>query len=89
MAGEVIRGKLVKQIIFCYSTEHLPKKDKVRFYYALKGRDGNSGIVKQANIEQLGRAVLLVPSQNAESVEKFLNEWHCKFSRREVFIEHG
>ena len=88
MAGE-IRGKLVKHVIFCYSTEHLPKKDKVRFYYGLKGRDGNSGIVKDAKIEQLGRTVLLVPYQNAESVEKFLNSWHCSFSRREVFIEHG
>ena len=31
-------------IIYTYSTKHLPKKDKVRFYYALKGRDGKTGI---------------------------------------------
>lgn len=88
MAGE-IRGKLVKEVIFCYSTEHLPKKDKVRFYYGLKGRDGKSGIVKDAKIEQLGRTVLLAPCKSSESVEQFLKSWGCSFSRREVFIEHG
>ena len=32
--------------IFTYSIEHLLKKDKIRFYYAIKGRDGKSGIFK-------------------------------------------
>ncbi|GAG01406.1 unnamed protein product, partial [marine sediment metagenome] len=59
-------------VLFSYSTRHLLKKDKVRFYYALKGRDGKSGIVKLCKIDHLGRAVLLVPVKFAQEVEEFL-----------------
>ncbi|VVB81291.1 Uncharacterised protein [uncultured archaeon] len=76
----------VAKCVFQYSTEHLLKKDKVRFYYALKGRDGNSGIVKNLNVEQLGRAVLLVSESRAPDVDEFLNYWKCKFNKR-VFFE--
>ncbi len=78
---------LTKQYIFTYSTEHLAKKDKVRFYYALKGRDGKTGIVKNAEIEQLGRAVLFVKEKHWQEVSEFLQYWNCAFSKREVFVK--
>ena len=64
-----------RMAIFTYSLEHLAKKDKIRFYYAMKGRDGKSGIVKQLKIEQLGRAVLLVADKFANDVDGFLKFW--------------
>ena len=70
--------------LFTYSIEHLAIKDKVRFYYALKGRDGKSGIVKQYKIEQLGRAVLFVPENFADDVESFLKFWKCEYQRERV-----
>lgn len=75
------------RIIFTYSTEHLAKKDKVRFYYALKGRDGKSGIAKQYKIEHLGRAVLLVNVKFERQVEEFLSMWNCRFRKRRVLVE--
>jgi len=74
-----------KNIIFMYSTEHLAKKDKIRFYYALKGRDGKSGIVKAEKIEQLGRAVLFVKEKNVKNVEDFLKFWKCKYKTKKVW----
>ncbi|MBD3355326.1 hypothetical protein GF361_05060 [Candidatus Woesearchaeota archaeon] len=74
-------------VLFSYSTKHLLKKDKVRFYYALKGRDGKSGIVKSCKIDHLGRTVLLVPEKYAEEVEEFLKFWKCKFDKKEVLIK--
>ena len=76
------------KVIFSYSIEHLEKKDKIRFYYALKGRDGKSGIVKQYKIHQLGRAVLLVEEKYAKDVEEFLTLWKCKFKKIEVFVKN-
>lgn len=73
--------------IFTYSLEHLAKKDKIRFYYALKGRDGRSGIVQRCRIEQLGRAVLLVPSKYESHVAEFLAFWKCKSHSRRVLVE--
>lgn len=77
----------VPHVIFTYSTEHLLQKDKVRFYYALKGRDGKSGIVKRCSIEHLGSAVLLVPDKHAADVNEFLQFWKCVFQQREVLVK--
>lgn len=76
-----------EMVLFTYSTEHLLKKDKIRFYYALKGRDGQSGIVKQYNVDHLGRAVLLVPKEFAKDVDDFLNYWKCEYQTKEVLIK--
>lgn len=73
-------------IIYTYSTEHLAKKDKVRFYYALKGRDGKSGLVKSLKIEQLGRTVLLVPEKYKEDMEQFIRVWNLPYSERRVLV---
>ena len=73
--------------IFTYSLEHLQKKDKVRFYYALKGRDGKTGIVKAYKIEQLGRAVLLANAKFRKSLHEFLEFWKCRFREKEVLIK--
>ena len=81
-------GKCVQMVIFMYSTEHLLVKDKVRFYYALKGRDGKTGIVKRCHIEQLGRAVLLVPAQFAGEVNDFLRYWKCEYRQKEVLVKN-
>ncbi len=74
-------------VIFTYSTQHLLKKDKIRFYYALKGRDGKSGIVKALKIDHLGRTVLLVSEKNANEVEDFLKLWGCKYKIKKVLVE--
>jgi hypothetical protein len=83
----VDRSKYNSGTIFTYSIDHLLKKDKIRFYYALKGRDGRSGIVQRCRIEQLGRAVLLVPSKFEPHVAEFLAFWKCRFSSRRVLVE--
>ena len=76
-----------EKFIFTYSIEHLLKKDKIRFYYAIKGRDGKSGIMKKLKIEQLGRAVLFVSSKYEKEVSEFLEYWKCKFQKKKVFVE--
>ena len=89
MAKKEIKKKdrLVPKTIFSYSIEHLLKKDKIRFYYALKGRDGKSGIVKRCRIEQLGRAVLFVSKEHEKEVREFLDYWKCKYTAKKVFVE--
>ena len=79
--------KLVEKAIFTYSTEHLAQKDKVRFYYALKGRDGKSGIIIKWNIEQLGKTVLLVDTNHEEDVTEFLQFWKCDYQKKKVYLE--
>ena len=83
----VDRKQYDSMVLFSYSTVHLLKKDKIRFYYALKGRDGKSGIVKACKIDHLGRTVLLVPDKFSKEVKEFLQLWKCKFDVKEVLIK--
>ena len=85
--GILDKSSYKEMILFTYSTKHLLKKDKIRFYYALKGRDGKSGIVKSCSIDHLGRTVLLVPIKFAQEVKEFLELWKCKFSSKEVLVK--
>ncbi len=84
---QIDRNKYNSMVLFSYSTKHLAKKDKIRFYYALKGRDGKSGIVKSCKIDHLGRTVLLVHIKFSQEVNEFLKLWKCKFKQKEVLVK--
>lgn len=76
-----------KMLIYTYSTKHFSKNDKVRFYYALKGRDGKSGIVKEMKIEHLGRTVLLVPQKYKDDMDQFIRIWNIPYTIRKVIVD--
>lgn len=78
-------SQAVPFVIFTYSIETLSQTDKVRFYYALKGRDGKHGIVKEWDVIQLGRAVLLIPESHEKDVREFLAFWKATFESRRVW----
>ncbi|MBD3304022.1 hypothetical protein GF343_02670 [Candidatus Woesearchaeota archaeon] len=71
-------------IIYTYSLTHMPKKDKVRFFYALKGRNGKKGILERLKIEQLGRTVLLAPASKEKEMDEFFAYWQCKPKKKKV-----
>ncbi|MBW3004292.1 hypothetical protein KY310_00470 [Candidatus Woesearchaeota archaeon] len=71
-------------IIYTYSLTHLPKKDKVRFFYALKGRNGKKGILERIKIEQLGRTVLLASANKEKELDEFFAYWQCKTKKKRV-----
>ncbi len=74
-------------LLFNYSIKHLELKDKVRFYYALKGRDGKSGILKHTNTQYLGKSVILTPIEFAEEIKDFFSLWNLPFTVRKVIVE--
>jgi hypothetical protein len=73
--------------LYTYSTEHLLPKDKVRFYYALKGRDGKSGIVKEFKVEHVGRTVLIADEKQDEDVLQFFKVWNLPYTRRRIIAD--
>ena len=70
--------------LFAYSTKHLSSSDKVRFYYALKGRNGISGFLARTNSKHLAKSVILTPIEHDKEAIEFLTYWKCKFERRKV-----
>ena len=70
--------------IYVYSTSHLTPTERVKFFYALKGRDGKPGILDTTQSVFLATAVLSVlPGQYGE-IEQFLKTWGCKFYVKKI-----
>lgn len=72
---------------FKYSLKHLPQSKKMMFNYALEGRRGLKGILHELNGMKLAKSVVLVPEENSNEFEKFLNRWGVKYRKREVIYE--
>lgn len=85
--GENKSGGFRHKFLYVYGTTHLVLKDKVRFYYGLKGRQGDSGLIKSCRIQQLAKTVLLVPPKSVAETEDFLAFWKCKYQKYEVMIQ--
>jgi hypothetical protein len=83
--GFVKNGRAM--MLYTYSTQHLPNKDKVRFYYALKGRDGKSGIVKEFRVQHIGKTVLLAEAKFDDDMIQFFKVWNLPYTRRKAFVE--
>lgn len=83
-SSEKKRGR--PMVLYSYSTECLSKTDKVRFYYALKGRDGRSGIVRRTKTFHIGKTVLLAPFRADEDLKMFLTYWKLPFIRRKLVL---
>ena len=75
-----------QQILYTYSIGHLPQKDKVLFFYAIKGRNGKPGLIEKLKINHIGRCVLLVPADAEAESEKFLKKWNCAYTKRHVLV---
>ena len=84
---EFSEGKKPTHTLITYSTSHLAKKDLVRFFYALKGRNGRSGIIASTDSEFLAKGVILSSKSDSSDVIDFLRYWKCKFTAREVVIK--
>ena len=74
------------RVLFTFATDHLLKKDRVRFFYALKGR-GQPGLVARVGAEHLGPGVLLVSQDRAAETDAFLQYWKCPVRQLRVDVE--
>ena len=81
-------GRLNKSIkdrqIYVYSTSHLTATERVKFFYALKGRNGKPGILDTTQSIFLAKSVLSVLPKQSKEIKQFLAEWRCKFYVKKV-----
>ncbi|MFA4639957.1 nucleotidyltransferase domain-containing protein [Pyrococcus kukulkanii] len=69
--AELMNGKAYT--LFRFSLDGLERKERVKFQYALKGRDMRSGLLKELNGLQLGAWVVLIPIQHTYKFKEFLD----------------
>ncbi len=77
---------LKKYVLLSYSTAHLSKTDKVRFFYALNGRT-TEGILHRTKTKRIGRTVILVSPQHLEEIREFLQYWKCQWKELNILLQ--
>lgn len=65
--------------MFRYELKKLNKSQRMRFYYALYGRDSSGGILKDLNAKKFADTILLCPIENSESLKEFLERWNLSY----------
>ena len=68
---------------------NLRGNEKTKFQFALKGRDGEGGIIKELNGMYLGPWVALLPVENAHRFREFLEYWRVDFESYLMFGIQG
>ncbi len=76
----------VGKVLFQFSTEGLSKSDRVRFFYGLKGRGSNRGIIDDCNGVHLGPGVVLLPRRHAPAMEDFLVDFNADFHIQDIWV---
>jgi hypothetical protein len=73
-------------LLVTYDSSSLNYNNKIRFYYALKGRDSISGIGKLYNIKFLGKKVFLVDINYKDDINSFFKRWKMDYNISEILM---
>ena len=82
-------SRLEASVLFSFSTAHLSATDKVKFFYALNGRDGESGVSSRYRLSHLGPTLLLCPVSFEKELSEFFLYWGCKINKASLWVEGG
>ncbi|MFH1590365.1 MAG: hypothetical protein ABIC95_00405 [archaeon] len=76
---------LTPHTIVTYSLQSLDHVKKTQFGYALKGRDGKSGLIFELKGKMLGRNCFRVRSDRLIRIEAFLDFWKVAYDKEEAY----
>ncbi len=68
-------------MIFTYNLSNLNQTEKIKFNYALNGRNGE-GVLQSSKGISLGKGVVQIPMENSGSFEEFLQKWKINFIKK-------
>ena len=74
--------------LFILDLGGMSKNERNKFSFALRGRDGRSGILRELEGRYLGPWVLLVPVENTYQVKSFLRRWGVNYELYLMFGAH-
>lgn len=71
--------KTAFRITFLYSTYSLKKTELVKFFYALKGRNKNPGIIQRTDSKFLAKSIIDTSIENKSEFEEFFKFWNVDY----------
>ena len=72
--------------LFKYELKNLNKSERMRFYYALYGRNNAEGVLKDLNAKKFSDTIILCPIANSENMTEFFNSWKLVYLEMPVLI---
>lgn len=82
-------ARLEASVLFSFSTAHLSATDKIRFFYALNGRERKSGISARYELSHLGPTIILCPVGFEKELSAFFVYWGCPCNKASLWIENS
>lgn len=70
--------------VFSFNLTKLEKSKKVLFYYALRGKKNQEGLLKKSNGKIIGRSVVYIPVNFVDDFKEFLEEHNIDFYRMDI-----
>jgi len=71
--------------LFTYDLKNLDHNKKTQFVYALLGRKGQ-GLIKKLNAVKLSRGAFLIPIENSNIFEDFLDNWKINYVKKKTLV---
>ena len=65
--------------MFKYAVKGWSNVQKTKFYYALNGRSGNGGILREYHSMRLSDNIVLTPIESIEPMRDFLDSWQIRY----------
>ena len=78
--------KFRSYIMATYSLKNMKQSDKVRFSYALYGREKNQGFLNEIKGKEIGKGSILVPVEKQDLLKKFFEQWRIEYKEQRVSI---
>ena len=77
-----------RKTLFYYSLKNFTPSKRVRFHYLLKGRGDEEGILKEIKAEQLGKAVILIPTEKEDTLKEIFQLWKIRYKKKRGLFEN-
>ena len=72
--------------IFTYSLKGFKPSERVRFHYALNGRRGSMGVLKESDARIMGNGVIIAPTSKEEMIKNTLDMWNIAYESRKILF---
>lgn len=73
-------------VLVTYLLEGKSASDKVRFSYALYGRNKGEGLLGKINGRIVGKGSILIPIAHQETIKEFFRQWEVEYQEQRVFL---
>ncbi len=74
------------RVLFRYDLKKFNKSDRMRFYYALYGRNNAGGILKELGAIKFAETIVICPLNTSEVMKDFFKSWNIEYIAAHILV---